>query len=279
MTHRVMGHLPWGAEWVEHVDLRPVVRIDPPASPAQIAGLERDVPLPASVREVLSEVSAYIEISWELRGRPVLRDGFRDIEYDRLPPEQFLEWSVSFPAGETPPDGAFRYPNPSSGGLRFSLEEVAANRPGALGWIDVYDPARAYDAEDAEHRQLLVDFMARGAPVMTAGNGDWIAVDEREGLGCLIHASHEGEVAGYEIDLDLVGLLTHQAWLGPSGIDFTEIELFSNVAEVVPGDYRVMSAHFDADAPNGRSWREWFWGDLNPVPDTSLLRRCAPLLG
>ncbi|MEJ6396234.1 hypothetical protein V8J82_23470 [Gymnodinialimonas sp. 2305UL16-5] len=62
MTHRVMGHLPWGAEMVEYVDLRPAVRIDPPASPAQIAGLERDVPLPASVREVLSEVSAYIEI-------------------------------------------------------------------------------------------------------------------------------------------------------------------------------------------------------------------------
>jgi hypothetical protein len=257
---------------------RPTVRIAPPASAAELAALEARIghKLPASLREVLGEVSASIEITWVLRGHNVPAPwGGEMIEVTAEVPDRFMEWDRAPMPDGTYSEGAKRYPRFMSGGLRFSLAGVEAAVAGLPGWASIYDPASAGDTETSAHFEVIANFMMAGFPVLTAPNGDWLAIDQRDGAECLLHVSHEGEEAGIEIDLALPNFLAHLAALGPLWPDFGEIFAFSHaVEEVVPGDYRIRTGSFDADGEAGTAWRSWFWGGSPPVPPAGLLARC-----
>jgi hypothetical protein len=271
MTARVQGN------W-EDPSSRPVVRIGPPAGAAKIAALEARLGrgLPPDLREVLSEVSAEIEIAWVLRGHYVPASwGGQTVEVTVEVPEAFLEWDrAPMPDGSYSPD-ARRNPRYLGGGLRFSMDGIEAAVAGLSGWTSLYDPARADDPDMAEHLEVITDFMTAGFPVMTAPNGDWLAIDQRDGSGCVMHVSHEGEEAGIEISLSLPNFLAHLAALGPVWPDYSEIFAFSDsVEEVVPGDYRITAASFRADGAAGALWRAWFWGGSPPAIPPGLIAPC-----
>lgn len=274
MQARVMG------SWDDPTS-RPTVRIAPSATPAQIKALNETIggPMPESLREVLQEVSARIEIAWVLRGRYVKADwGGQTVETEVTPPDALLEWNRGLNADGTAPEGAKRTPRFISGAIRFDLNSIAAAIAGVDGWQSVYADAEGLDADTRAHFALIRDFMGAGLPVMTAPNGDWMAIDQRDATECLLHVSHEGEDAGIEIDLTLPQFLAHQAWLGPVWCDFPQVYQFSDkVEDVIPGDHRVTEAHFSALSEQGRIWRDWFWqGSGLADPDPSLLIRCDP---
>lgn len=277
MAARVMGD--WDLRGV-----RPVTRLAPPATGAEIAALERAVGqrLPESLRVVLAEVSREIDMSWFLRARYAPNaQGFRDLVPEVAVPDALREWDRGLHADGTPPPGAQRVPRFMSGGIRFSLEGVLRAARGVGGWRDVYADDPSMDEDTRAHYALIRDFMGAGLPVMTAPNGDWLAIDMRDGEECLLHVSHEGESAGIEIDLSLPGFLAQQAWLGPVWPDFSEVYAFSDrVEDVIAGDYRVQTADFGAESALGETWRGWFWGEVDPgPPDETLRRRCGAAIG
>ncbi len=276
MRDRVQGN------W-DDPDSLPRVRLAPPASEAELRAFEARLgaELPPDLREVLGEVSADIEIVRVLRGHRVPADwGGTRVEITVDQPDEFRYWSHGLLPDGTPPPQATRRASYISGGFRLSLAGIERAYRARPGWAEIYDPKNESDPDTAEHLQLLHDFMWSGFPFMTAPNGDWLAIDLRDGTGCVQHVSHEGEEAGIEIDLGVIGFLTHLAWLGPVWPDFGEVFAFSDpVAEVRPGDYRIRAARFDAQSDYGTDWRRWYWGTAMPKPAPDLLSRCTPPIG
>lgn len=259
---------------------RPEALIGPPATRRQMRRLQdtHGGPLPDTLREVLEEVSANIRLSWAMRGQYEKADwGGKKVVTDVTPPEPFLEWSRAPQADGTPSPGAVKSPFFISGSLYFSLDEIEKNLQRGANWQDVYPDDPSADADTRAHYALIRDFMSAGLPVMVAGNGDWLAIDQRDNDECMLHVSHEGEEAGMEIDLTLINFLAHQSWLGPVTPDFMEVFTFSNsITDVIPDDYRVREVTFDATSEKGKLWRDWFWGEAGITPpDASLLTRCS----
>ncbi|QDC08533.1 hypothetical protein FHY55_04435 [Oceanicola sp. D3] len=260
MARRVQG------SW-DNAATRPRVTIDPPATAAQLAALEAELgePLPPGLREVLGEVSAGIEMIWVLRGHHVPTSYGQRVETTVTPPDRFMSWSHTPNADGTYPEGARYRPDIISGGFRFSLDGVRQAHQGRAGWLEAYADDPTMDAETRSHYAVIRGVMAAGFPVMTAPNGDWLAIDQRTDDGAMLHVNHEGEEAGIEIDLDFPRYLAHLAWLGPVWPDFSEMFTFSaRNEEVVPGDYRVQSAEFGGASEAGAAWRAWFWGEDQP---------------
>ncbi len=250
-----------------NADLR--LHLGPVADPAALSALEADLgqPLPATLREVLGQVSGGIEMIWGLRSRAITdEDGFPGEEYLVTPPEAFMEWSQA-------PDAAGNYPAITSGGIRFSAAGMREAAAGLPGWLQTYADNAEYDDETRDHYALIREFMSAGLPVWTAPNGDWLAIDLRDGDEQLLHVSHEGEEAGVELGLTLPQFIAHLSWLGPVWPDFPEIFRFSTrTREVVPGDPRITRAGFDAGGLAGTEWRGWFWaGTVLPSPQPGLL--------
>ena len=284
MTHPLRTHLEAVGTALRHpamaerVHEAPTAALGPPATEAMVADLERDLgqALPAGVRTVLLRVSAKASFDWSLKRRTWLADeGYLASEALVRPPDAFMEWDrAPFPDG-TPVPGASLGPSIWGGGLEFSLDTIRQAALGVPGWLDVYGEEGAGDDADLrEHFGVLRAFMRRGVPVMTAPNGDWVAVEAETGR--VLHVSHEGEEAGIVFDLDFTGFLTHLAWLGPIHPDFSELLAFSGETVAEAGDDRVRRAAFDAAGEKGTLWRDWFWtGTDLPAPDASLLRRLA----
>lgn len=252
------------------IDAGTVFRLGPAATPDELAGLEADLgaPLPATLREVLGQVSADIEIVWSLRGRQGADGGGLTETGDLvLPPEPFMEWDEAPDAQGNHAATARRRPSIESGGIRFSLQGVRAAAGALAGWQDSYADNPDYDAETRDHFSLICDFMGAGLPVWTAPNGDWLAIDLRDDSQQLLHVSHEGEEAGFELGLTLPQFIAHLSWLGPLWPDYSELFAFSDpVVDIVPGDPRLRRAHFDARGKAGLIWRQWFW-DQAGLPD------------
>lgn len=256
------------------IDPEPVFRLGPAATPDELTRLEADLgaPLPTSLREVLGQVSADIEIVWHLRSRSFVdADGLTETEYLVSPPDDFMAWSQAPDPQGNYAATARRMPSIRSGGIRFSLAGVRAAVGSLAGWQDTYADDPDGDDETRDHFSLIRDFMAAGLPVWTAPNGDWLAIDLRDESQQLLHVSHEGEEAGFELGLTLPQFIAHLSWLGPVWPDYSEIFAFSDpVADIVPGDPRLRRANFDARGKAGRLWRQWFWdrtGLLDPAPD------------
>lgn len=274
MAERVMG------QW-DTPGSRPVFSIAPPLARDEIAGVERLLgqELPSSLLEFLTEVTSDFKLSWGLQANMVPNSyGGRSPEYAVTLPDGLMEWSHAPLSDGTYPDGAKQYPIISSGRAALSIENLLATARGLAGWLEIYDPAQASTEDERSHLEIISNFMASGLPILTAPNGDWLAIDQSDDAECLHHVSHEGGEAGIEIDLDLIGFLTHQMLLGPVWPDFLEIYKFSdNVRDVVEGDYRIQSADFSAFGVKGEAWRDWFWGGDPPVAAPELLDRCGPL--
>ena len=272
MAPRVMGL------WDDPTS-RPKASIGPRASAVDLRRLSATLggPLPESLREVLQEVSAEITIAWAMRGHYEDASWGRQVVTDVTPPSPFMQWDRAPQADGTMAPGAVKRPVFISGGLRFSMAQLESMLTAVPDWQAVYADHPQDDADLRDHYNLIRDFMGAGLPVMRAGNGDWLAIDQRDTTECLLHVSHEGEVAGMELDLTLPNFIAHQSWLGPITPDFTELGLFSSAQrDVVDGDYRVTEITFDATSDTGRIWRDWFWGDAGlPAPDPSLLARCG----
>ncbi len=273
MAARVMGR--WGQP-----GSTPTAHIGAPATIAQLRHLRDTIgaPLPDGLQEVLQEVSADIDLQWVMRGHYRTASwGGQEVVTDVTPPDPFMMWSHAPAADGSRSPNAVKKPLFISGGLRFGLSEIEQAVLGQPGWQSVYADNPQDDAETRAHFDIIRDFMGAGLPVMTAGNGDWLAIDQRDESGCMLHVSHEGEEAGMEIDLTLPNFIAHQSWLGPITPDFSEIFAFSDsITQVVPGDHRVQDVSFDAQSRSGRIWRNWFWADSDLVPpDPGLLTRCG----
>lgn len=253
-----------------------VLRLGPVARADELTALEADLgaPLPETLREVLGQVSADIEIIWSLRSREVtMPGGWTESEYLVSPPEAFMEWTEAPDAQGNHADTARRVPAITSGGLRFSLQGIRDGFAALPGWVGTYADDPGYDAETRDHLALIRDFMAAGLPVWTAPNGDWLAIDLRDGSEQILHVSHEGEEAGFELGLTLPQFIAHLSWLGPVWPDFPEIFGFSDrVADIVAEDPRLRRAGFDARGKAGQAWRQWFWdGTGLPGPPPAIL--------
>lgn len=271
MANRALG------SW-ERQSEGPLVSIAPPANSLEILEMEEALgrTLPATLKEVLTQVTRNIEMQWHFPANQIKTEWGYRVDPRVTPPDRFLQWSHGLNADGTPPPNAKRGPKFISGGLQFGIEGVLSAAKG-FPFSGSYDHMREIteDPEELAHYDLIENFMASGLPVMTAKNGDWLAIDLRDDRERILHVSHEGEEAGFELDLTLPQFLTHLSWLGPVWPDFSEILDFSTkVEEVVPGDYRISEVRFDAQGDHGTAWREWFWQDVPPPkPHTSLLGR------
>ncbi len=271
MAKRALGE--WGRQ-----SAGPDISFAPPAGASEIRALEdalgRD--LPATLRTVLTEVTSDIKLLWHLPGDRIQTDWGYRVEPRVTLPEPFQEWSHGLNADGTRSAHARRTPKIMSGGLYFGLEGIRRAAEG-FPWSGTYDYMREIttDPEELAHYDLIEAFMGHGLPILTAPNGDWLAIDLRDDRERLLHVSHEGEEAGIELDLTLSQFLTHLTWLGPVWPDFSEIFEFSTeVTEVVPGDPRIQFARFDAEGAHGTIWRDWFWQEFGPPrPDPLLLAR------
>lgn len=249
-------------------------RLGAVATPQELAALEGELgfPLPRTLREVLGQVSADIEISWSLRSRETVdAAGFPRNEYLVQPPDEFLEWSQAPDAQGNYPPSARRVPRIPSGMIRFSLAGMRRAVGSLPGWLDLYRDDPDHDDETRAHFALIREFMSAGLPVWTAPNGDWLAIDLRDEDERLLHVSHEGEEAGIELGLTLPQFLAHLSWLGPVWPDYPMIFMFSDETDdVVPDDPRLQRADFDARSEAGGKWRQWFWdmtGLADPPPE------------
>ncbi len=227
---------------------------------------------------MLGQVSGNIEIIWGLRSREVTdADGFPEVEYPVTPPDAFMEWSQAPDTQGIYPSDAYRSPKITSGGMSISPRRVLEAAAALPGWLNLYADDPGHDSATRAHFAVIREFMSAGLPIWTAPNGDWLAIDMRDGDEHLLHVSHEGEEAGIELGLTLPQFMAHLSWLGPLWPDFPHIFDFSTrTSEVVPGDPRIMRARFDATGTRGREWRDWFWAGIGlPDPSPGLLGRKA----
>ncbi len=253
------------------------LQMAPPASPAALAALEDGLgrPLPATLREVLGQVSGDARFVWSLRSQETTdQDGFPRDEYLVTPPDAFMEWSQAPDADGNYAPSAHRSPTFTSGGMDFSVAEVLAAAAALPGWLQLYADNPQDDEDTRAHFALIREFMSAGLPIWTAPNGDWLAIDLRDGDEHLLHVSHEGEEAGIELGMTLPEFIAHLSWLGPVWPDWPVIHAFSTrTRDVVAGDPRVTRARFDAAGATGRAWRTWFWAGTDlPDPPAGLLR-------
>ncbi|MBT0957087.1 hypothetical protein IV417_06800 [Alphaproteobacteria bacterium KMM 3653] len=256
----------------------PLVRIAPPASAADMRAFEAQVgDVPDGLARFFRDFSAGVEVAWQLRGR-FDPPGSYHLVPDEMPPEPFMEYPRAPDAqGNYPPD-LEQVPVITSGSLNLTLEGAARAFAAVPGWIDLYTPPPGGNPRQAGHFRGIREFMVGGHAFATAPNGDWLAVDQRAGTGCLLHVSHEGEESGIEIDLGLAEFVLHQAMLGVPGIDYPQVFMFSRTVEYSAGvDAPYSEATFDALSDAGEIWREWFWAPLGgPLAvDPALLGRCG----
>lgn len=256
----------------------PTVSIAPPVTRARVAQMETTLgrALPSTLIEVLTEVTGDLALAWYFPATQIKTAWGYEVEPLVTPPDRFLEWSHGLNADGTPPSNVRRTAKFITGGVFFGVNSVL-NAAKGFPFSGAFDHMRKIytDPETLNHFDFIEEFMANGLPVLTAKNGDWLAIDLRDSDERLLHVSHEGEDAGIELDLTLPQFLTHLTWLGPVWPDFSEIFSFSNeVTELIEGDHRIKEASFDAEGEHGTAWREWFWQDVPPPrPHATLLRR------
>lgn len=138
------------------------------------------------------------------------------------------------------------------------------------GWVDVYRDTNYGDADSVAHANAIADFMEASFPIATAPNGDWLAIDLRDGCEQLVHVNHEGEEAGIEIAQTLPQFMLAQAMLGFVGIDFPEVFSFAGSDAVYSNATPYVSdVDFDARRGSNPVWADWFWeGIARPtIPD------------
>ncbi|MFS1523739.1 hypothetical protein ACL7TT_06425 [Microbulbifer sp. 2304DJ12-6] len=271
MKNRARGH------W-DHQSTGPIASIAPPAESSAIRTLERKLgrPLPATLEKILTQVSSNIEFSWFFPAKKIDKQWGLDVETQVTPPERFLAWDRGIEPGKSPPEGAIRTPKFISGALNFGVNSILAAGNG-FPWVGAYDYMRDISdtPEEIAHLDFIEEFMGYGFPVFNVENGDWLAIDLRDSRERLLYVSHECEDAGIELDLTLPQFLTHLTWLGPIPSHAIQILDFStSVKELVPGDFRILEARFDADSEHGTAWRKWFWQNVSLAhPHPSLLER------
>ncbi len=242
-----------------------------PASEAELSAVEQEIgaTLPSDLRRFFAAVSKEIEVSFRLPGKRLEAAPWFD--YEELPPERFVQWAYAPAADGSIQEFSYRSPILTGGLFRLKLEDVLQAYGAVDGWRAVYDPETAADEEMADHSRGLLEFFDAGFAFATAPNGDWLAVDQRDGSERLLHVSHEGEEAGIELDQGLFQFVGHQALLGFPGYDFPNLFLFNTAPETdeEPVYPIVTDVAFRATGETGQAWQDWFWrGDL---PEASAL--------
>ncbi|MDO5630595.1 MAG: hypothetical protein Q4G22_02030 [Paracoccus sp. (in: a-proteobacteria)] len=237
---------------------------DAPATQAEITAVEDEIgtAMPQELQNFFLYVSKEIVIRWGLPSRPAnLADEWGRRIYPEEPPEAFMQWAYApGPDGDPGPDN-YKSPEIEGAALVLALSGpsgVAAAFRHRESWRDFYDPERAANNVERDHFQQILDFYDAGFPFAIAPNGDLLAIDMRDGADHLMHLSHEGEVAGIELDTRLAQLMAHQAILGFVGFDFPVLQRF-NARPVAEQDDVIELVSFRSDTADGQLWADWFW--------------------
>ena len=270
MAARVQG------EW-NRPQSRPTVRIEPPASLAEISALEDRTgqALPEEVREVLGEVSREIHIEWSLRSRipfglrrrkPVLAVNL---------PDAFMRQCVGEAPDGTPCTPSRMVPHFIDGNMRFSIGDLENAFTAHAVILEDHTPKPFMCGSDARYFSSVHAFLSRGFPISVTPWQDWLAMDRRAGTGTMLQFSSDVfDTAASEIKLGLVQFLAAQAALGPISPDLRSIRVFSTGHAQLPESPELFChAGFSVDTPNSLLWREWFWGGQPPEIPAALLAR------
>lgn len=211
----------------------PILRLDPPASAATLADLERRLgPLPSTLVEVLGQVSGHIEMDWF----GVAGDSGYDITASLLLSPESLVKVASWP------------------------EEYFRLRP------EVAD-----DPEEVEFHQRYWPRATRGIPVLVAPNFDFLCIDLQQPGEKLIYISVNG-TDDLMLDLTLPRFLTHLTWLEPWP-DWNQIERFATEDVPLNVDPPMRRLRFDAEGPEGTAFRKKVWKGRVSRPSEVLLER------
>ncbi len=226
-------------------------------------------PIPSTLRRFFLDCTDMLVVDWAFRSRRIEGDSGtqRIITLEELPPDAFVQTSRGWI------DGIERLtPAVWSGGIEISLHGMVRAFQARTGWVETYRDVDYGDDALKAHFNRIADYMEVGFPFATAPNGDWLAIDLRDGCERIMHVSHEGEEAGIEIDMTLPQFLMHQAMLGFPGIDYPELFAFAG-GEIAtlggPDSPYVSEVPFDARGGDNPAWTDWFWDGVErpTIPD------------
>lgn len=223
--------------------------------------------IPSTLRAFFKTCTQKFSARWAFAHHRYEQNNQRQTIIDSVAPPEFMRDEVGWL-------DKIERQRPIVGAGRFEISVLGMLRAfdARKGWVDMYR-TRSGDADTDAHFNGVADFMEAGFPFATAPNGDWLAIDLRDGCQQLMHVSHEGEEAGIEIAQTFPQFMLQQAMLGFIGFDFPEVFRFSG-NEVHTSDTTPYISEVNFDARDGKNpiWTDWFWnGFARPVvPDEML---------